>query len=147
RDRRRERVADVLEDHVPAPAAGPLLRGDGRGDRGAPAVRPGGHRRRPGGRPEQRADDRGPVPLQRRLLAVQLRLRRGRGADPLRGHLRRDAGPATAVRWGTVMVSDDQSVGTLPGAISTTATAPRVIGRRRWPRRLAYVLLVAYAVV
>jgi multiple sugar transport system permease protein len=45
------------------------------------------------------------------------------------------------------MVSDDQTVGTLPGAISTTSAAPRVIGRRRWPRRLAYVLLIAYAIV
>ena len=58
RDRRRERLADVLAHHLPAAPAGPLLRGDGRGHRRAPAVRPGGHRRRPERRPEQRADDR-----------------------------------------------------------------------------------------
>ena len=46
RDRRRGRVADVPADHVPAAAAGPLLRGHRRGHRGAAAVRPGGHRRR-----------------------------------------------------------------------------------------------------
>ena len=40
-DRRGGRVADVPADHVPAAAAGPLLRRDGRGHRRAPAVRPG----------------------------------------------------------------------------------------------------------
>ena len=39
-----ERLADVLADHLPAAAAGPLLRGHGGGHRRAPAVRPGDHR-------------------------------------------------------------------------------------------------------
>ena len=54
------------QHHVPAAPAGPLLRRHGRGHRRAPAVRPGGHRRRPERRPEQRADDDRAVPLQRR---------------------------------------------------------------------------------
>ena len=59
RDRRGGRVADVPADHVPASAPGPLLRGHRRGDRRAPAVRPGDLRRRRQRRPEQRPDDDG----------------------------------------------------------------------------------------
>ena len=51
RDRRRGHLADVLEDHVPAAPSRPLLRGDGRGHRGAAAVRPGRDRRRSERRP------------------------------------------------------------------------------------------------
>ncbi len=47
-DRWRERLADVPADHLPAAAAGPLLRRDGRRHRRAAVVRPGGHRRRAG---------------------------------------------------------------------------------------------------
>jgi multiple sugar transport system permease protein len=34
-----------------------------------------------------------------------------------------------------------------PAAVSTAPAAPVVIGRRRWPRRLAYVFLIAYALL
>ena len=51
RDRWRERLADVQQDHLPASATRPLLRRHRGGHRGAPAVRPGGHRRRTDGDP------------------------------------------------------------------------------------------------
>ena len=60
---------------------GPLLRGDGRGDRRAPAVRPGDHRRRRRRRPQQRPHDTGALPLQRGIQAVRLQLRRRRSGS------------------------------------------------------------------
>ena len=46
------------------------------------------------------------------------------------------------------MVSDDgQPVAALPAATARPATQSRAPGRRRWPRRLAYVLLIGYAIL
>jgi multiple sugar transport system permease protein len=46
------------------------------------------------------------------------------------------------------VVSDERSVGTLPGVVDAGGrTASVAVSRRRWPRRLAYVLLVGYAIV
>ena len=48
------------------------------------------------------------------------------------------------------MVSDDRSVGTLPGLTETRPEAPAApvaVGRPRWRRRLAYGLLIGYAVL
>jgi multiple sugar transport system permease protein len=48
------------------------------------------------------------------------------------------------------MVSDDRSVGALPGVAETRPdvwTATPGVGRRRWQRRLVYALLIGYAVL
>jgi len=48
------------------------------------------------------------------------------------------------------MVSDERSVGALPGVAGTrpdTRTATPGVGRRRWQRRLVYALLIGYAVL
>ena len=48
------------------------------------------------------------------------------------------------------MVSDDRSVGALPGVAETRPEARGAtpgVGRRRWQRRLVYALLIGYAVL
>ena len=112
---------------------GPLLRGDRRGHRGAAAVRSGGHRRRPERRPEQRADDHGPVPVQISLRRLRLRLRGGGRRRPLRDHLRVDARAATALWPGTVVVGSQEPAPlarcTRPTGLLAEATAPTTLTR------------------
>ena len=95
-------------DHVPAAEAGPLLRGHGRGDRRAAAVRPGVHRAAASSGDPDNA-----------LMTVVLYLYNAAftqlnfgyaaavGIILFVDHLRRDARPAAAVRRGARMVSED----------------------------------------
>ena len=45
------------------------------------------------------------------------------------------------------MVSDGRPVAVLPDVAARPVTQARVPGRRRWPRRLAYIFLVGYAIL
>ena len=45
------------------------------------------------------------------------------------------------------MVSDGRPAAALPAATAQPATQTRVPGRRRWPRRLAYIVLIGYAIL
>ena len=129
RDRRRRRLADVLEDHLPAPPAGPLLRGDGRGHRGAPAVRPGDLRRRRERRPEQRPDDAWScTSTTQAFKQFNFEHGRGRGRRPVRRHLLGDARPAPPVRPGPGMVRAGPMTADAPAADRPRAGRGAAIG-------------------